>query len=78
MNAEQKFNKIGKLILNLTDSDFDEINSIIDSQLNYCHPLKMATQGKHNKLGRQNKKVIESILKLKKILEVGKELAAGK
>ncbi|WP_303997108.1 hypothetical protein [Desulfovibrio piger] len=67
-------NKIADLCLlvhELTDEDFREADEIIHGQLEYCHPLKMATAGWQHQLGEHNRAVVAKLRELKEIIEQG-------
>lgn len=68
---KNKIYKICEDTLRITDEEIKEIKDIYEQQINYMSPLKMATTRKQNELGQYNKQVLEKILELKKLLEVG-------
>ena len=78
----EKINTICQAILGITDDDFSEIEEIIEQQLNYINPLRMATTGYKNQLGRHNRDVVNKLRELKEILEAGASIkppnSAGK
>ena len=68
---KNKIYKICKDILKITEEEITEVRKVYEDQLNYVHPLKMATVKSQHDLGRYNQKVIYQLLELKTILEVG-------
>ena len=78
----EKINTICEAILCIADEDFAEMEEIIEQQLNYINPLRMATTGYKNQLGRHNRDVVDKLRELKEILEAGASIkppnSAGK
>lgn len=73
-DAENQIYIILEKILEITPDEIKEIEDICNEQLNYSHPFKMATAEKQHKLGEYNKKVLDKLLALKNILEIGKKI----
>ena len=65
----QKANTISKLILALTDDDFEQLEEMYNNQLNYFSPLKMATQNKQHALGEHNKSVVNGLKQLRETIK---------
>lgn len=65
--------KIRVLLDSITDEDFEELNDMVEGQITYNQPLKIATTQKSNMLGQYNKKVVDSLKDLKKIFDEGRE-----
>lgn len=66
-----KIYKICKDVLKITDDEVAEIREIANGQLEYSHPLKMATVRKQHTLGEHNNKVLDKLLELKAVIEEG-------
>lgn len=62
-------------VTQITDAEVQELREIAQEQLDYNHPLKMATTAKQNALGRHNMAVLDALLKLKEVIESGAHLA---
>ena len=73
-----KINNICRLVLTITDEDFAEMQAIIDEQLSYTHPLKMATMSWQRKLGEQNTAVITKLKELIDVINQGKNIMSPK
>ena len=67
----KKMNEICKMILELNEEDYVDAANVINSQKEYVNPLRMATQGWQNELGRYNAKVVEKIKELHELLKTG-------
>lgn len=67
----EKMNEICKMILTLNEEDYANAAEVINSQKAYVNPLRMATQGWQNELGRYNAKVVEKIKELHELLKTG-------
>ncbi len=70
-DALKEINKVCKSVLKLQDSDFEEIEKMIEGQEKYSHPLKCKTAKRINDTGRHNRKVMNALKQLKNILEEG-------
>lgn len=68
----QKISKVCASVLKITDEDFNEAQKMAEEQINYLHPLKIATQRKYNKMGRNNLKAIILLKDLKRTIEDNK------
>lgn len=66
--------KISKLVLSITDEEFEELEEMAQEQCDYVNPLKCDTTAKQNALGEHNKKMIACLKELKNTLLRGKEL----
>jgi hypothetical protein len=64
--------KICEDTLKINDEEIKEVQEICEQQTSYMSPLKMATTRRQNELGEYNKKVLDKILELRKLLESGK------
>ena len=73
-----KINKICRLVLTITDEDFAEMQKVIDGQLSYQHPLKMATVGYQRDLGRHNAAVIAKLKELIDVINQGRNITEPK
>lgn len=62
-------------VAQITDAEVQELREIAQEQLDYNHPLKMATTAKQNALGRHNMDVLDALLKLKEVIEGGAHLS---
>jgi hypothetical protein len=69
--------KISKLVLSITDEEFEELEEMAQEQCDYINPLKCATAAKQHALGEHNKKMIACLRDLKNVLLSGKELQNG-
>lgn len=69
-----KIYKICENVLKITDDEVSEIREIAKGQLEYMHPLKMATARKQHLLGEHNNKVLDKLLELKAVIEEGAEI----
>lgn len=65
--------KISKLVNEITDNDFKELEDMIKGQKEYYNPLKMATTINQHELAEHNEKVVETIKKLKTLVNKGEE-----
>ena len=78
----KRIDRVCKDILMISNDDFAEMEEIIEQQLNYINPLRMATTGYKNQLGRHNRDVVNKLRELKEILEAGANIkppnSAGK
>lgn len=61
--------KISELVRQLTDEDFKEFEEIIKQQEAYYNPLKMATVNKQRELAEHNKKMVNCLKELKKLVQ---------
>lgn len=68
---KNKIYKICKDVLKITDEEVSEVREIAKGQLEYNHPLKMATTGTQHALGEYNNKVLDKLLELKAVIEEG-------
>ena len=73
-----KINKICRLVLTITDEDFAEMQAIIDEQLSYTSPLKMATMSWQRNLGEHNAAVITKLKELIDVINQGKNIMSPK
>ena len=71
---KNKIYKICEDVLKITDEEVNEIKEIAKGQLEYNHPLKMATAGRLHALGEHNMKVLDKLLELKAAIEEGATL----
>ena len=69
--------KISKLVLAITDEEFEELESMAQEQCDYVNPLKCSTTAKRHALGEHNKKMISCLRDLKNELLIAKELQNG-
>lgn len=70
--------KISKIVLSITDEEFEELEAMAQEQCDYINPLKCATTARQHALGEHNKKMVACLRELKNILLSGKELQNGK
>ncbi len=63
--------KICEDVLKIKDNEIEEMRRVIETQLTYNHPLKMATVGWQRSLGEHNNKVLNKLLELKAAIEEG-------
>lgn len=70
-NGIKEINKVCKSVLKLTDEDFAEMWGIVMQQMEYNHPLKMATTHWQYELSQHNKKVLEILQQLQEVLHNG-------
>lgn len=61
--------KISELIRQLTDDDFKQFEETIKQQEEYFNPLKMATVNKQRELAEHNKKMVNCLKELKKLVQ---------
>lgn len=61
--------KISELIRQLTDDDFKQFEEAIKQQEEYFNPLKMATVNKQRELAEHNKKMVNCLKELKKLVQ---------
>lgn len=61
--------KISELVRQLTDEDFKEFEETIKQQEAYYNPLKMATVNKQRELAEHNKKMVNCLKELKKLVQ---------
>ena len=61
--------KISELVRQLTDDDFKEFEEIINQQEEYYNPLKMGTVNKQRELAEHNKKMVNCLKELKKLVQ---------
>ena len=61
--------KISELVRQLTDDDFKEFEEIINQQGEYYNPLKMGTVNKQRELAEHNKKMVNCLKELKKLVQ---------
>ena len=73
--AENKIYDICIKVTQITDEEIKEIRGIAEGQMAYFSPLRMATTGKQNELGRHNMAVLDALLKLKDVIESGAHLS---
>lgn len=66
--------KISKLVLSITEEEFEELEEMAQEQCDYVNPLKCATTAKQHALGEHNKKMISCLRALKNTLLSGKVL----
>jgi len=77
MNEDKKrdgikeIHKMCKAILKLQDSDFEEVEKMIEEQERYSHPLKCYSAKKLNEIGNHNSKIINMLKQLKEIITKG-------
>jgi hypothetical protein len=74
MDSIQKVNKLCKSVLKLTDEDLGMVDEMAQKQSGYINPLKNATQGKLNKLGSHNQRVLVALKNLRQVLIDGKQV----
>lgn len=63
-----KIIKICKSISKLTESDFEEMQSIIERQAGYIHPLKNAIANRLHGLANHNESVLSKLKEVYKII----------
>lgn len=61
--------KISELVRQLTDEDFKEFEEMIKQQEAYYNPLKMATVNIQRELAEHNKKMVNCLKELKKLVQ---------
>lgn len=66
--------KISKLVLAITDEEFEELEKMAQEQCDYVNLLKCETTAKQHALGEHNKKMIACLKELKNTILSGKEL----
>ena len=69
--------KVSKIVLSITDEEFEELEEMAQAQCDYVNPLKCATTAKQHVFGAHNKKMISCLRELKNTLLSGKELQNG-
>lgn len=67
--GETKINNICAAIRRLTPTDFEQVEHLANSQMNYVHPLKYATAAKFNRIGKNNMKILESLKILQSLIK---------
>lgn len=67
----KEINKVCKSVLKLQESDFEEVEKMIEQQERYTHPLKCKTAGEFNELGNHNRRVMNALKQLKETIEQG-------
>lgn len=70
----KKIEEIAMLVMELTEDDFKEAESIITDQKNYINPLKMGTVNWQHALGEHNERIVAKIKELKAEIESGKDI----
>lgn len=70
--SENSIYGICEKVIAITNEEIKEIETICQEQINYISPLKMKTTKKQNDLGKYNKKVLDKLIQLKKLIENGK------
>jgi len=68
-DRNNKIYSICEKVLTVSEDEIKEIDEICQKQINYISPLKMKTMRKQRKLGEYNKKILDKIIDLKKLLE---------
>lgn len=63
-----KIIKICKSISKLTESDFAEMQTIIEGQSGYIHPLKHATANRMHNLANHNENVLSKLKEVHQII----------
>lgn len=63
-----KINNIMHLIRELTDEDIEETREMINTQLTYTHPLKMAKTTRIQRIAKHNKKMLDQLDHLRYIV----------
>lgn len=61
--------KISELVRQLTDEDFKKFEETIKQQEAYYNPLKMATVNKQREAAEHNKKMVNCLKELKKLVQ---------
>ena len=74
IDAVRIINKIHSLLDELTDEDFNRLETMTQKQLDYFNPLKKETTIKNHEIGNHNRKVITCLKKLKEIFDNGKDI----
>ena len=64
----KEINKVCKSVIKLQDSDFEELEKMIEQQERYSHPFKNKTAGKLNDTGNHNRKVMEALKSLRNVI----------
>ena len=72
--AENKIYDICIKVTQITDEEIKELRDIANGQMAYHNPLRMATTGKQNALGRHNMAVLDALLNLKEVIASGANL----
>jgi len=72
--AENKILDICIKVTQITDEEIEELREVAKGQMEYHNPLRMATTGKQNALGRHNMAVLDALLKLKEVIASGATL----
>ena len=74
----KKIFKISKLVLSITDEEFEELETMAQEQCDYFNPLKCATTALQHALGAHNKRMIKCLRELTaELLFADKELQNG-
>lgn len=68
----ENVHKVCKAIAQLSDEDLSEAEDEARCQVNYSHPFRLAKQGRVNKAGKRNMKVIADLRSLKTLILQGK------
>lgn len=62
-------NTICKHVMALDDAYLGSLRNMAQGQLDYVHPLKLATQKKQHKLGEYNMRVVSLVGELREVLK---------
>lgn len=74
MDAVSKINGICKKVLSITDEEFAEMEEVAQNQLDYNHPMKMATAGWQRRLGEHNMAVLKGLRDLRETIRKGADI----
>lgn len=64
-------NSICKNILKIKEEEFVECEVMAQTQLDYIHPLKMATAAEYHRLGEHNMKAVKLLRELQAHIKSG-------
>lgn len=64
---------ISRSIRRIRDAELDEMQKLAEGQLNYIHPLKLATQAKQHALGNHNLAVLTRLRELRDMIIASKK-----
>lgn len=73
-NGANRIDKVCKSVLELRESDFEEMEIIYKEQKAYCHPFKNATAKRQHRLGEHNEKVIVALKALCEAIKEGESI----
>lgn len=73
-NGVKEIEKVCKAVLKLQYEDFIAMDKVAQEQIEYMHPLKMATANWQHELGEHNKRVMVALRNLHKVLRDGNKI----